>query len=157
VRSAVARAVLFAIAWWAFAGGGLLFGLATVVLATAASLALLPPSGRRVRPGGIARFAWFFARESLVGGIDVALRAFSRRPGERTRDAYMTHVTRLAPGVERSFLVGTVGLLPGTVAVDVDEARIRIHVLDRDLAQPERIEALDRRIAAITRPSEAFE
>jgi multicomponent Na+:H+ antiporter subunit E len=150
VRAALTRAIVFAVAWWALTGGeGWLFGAATVVVTTAASLALLPPFGRHLRPAGVARFAWFFARESLRGGIDVGLRALAARPGTRTRGTFLTHRTSLAAGVPRSLFVGTIGLLPGTVAVEADGADVRIHVLDRELVRPELVAALERRVANV--------
>jgi multicomponent Na+:H+ antiporter subunit E len=149
VRTALRRAALLAVAWWALTGGeGLLFGAATVMAATAASLALLPPSGRRLRPVGLVRFASFFAHESLRGGVDVAIRALGPRPERRTRGTYLAHRSSLGPGLPRALLVGTLGLLPGTVAVEARGEEVRIHVLDRELAEPRLVEALEQRISA---------
>jgi multicomponent Na+:H+ antiporter subunit E len=150
MRSAIARAVLFGVAWWALTDGqGWLFGAAVVAAAVAMSLWLMPPSGRRLRAAGAMRFAWFFARESLLGGVDVALRALAARPEARTRGTFLRHRTSLAAGVPRSLFVGTIGLLPGTVAVEADDADVRVHVLDRELVRPELVAALERRVANV--------
>jgi len=37
---------------------------------------------------------------------------------------------RLPPGLPRVFMANTVSLLPGTLSVELDDAHLRVHVLD---------------------------
>ena len=81
VARAVGRFLLFLALWWIMAGGDpayRYYGLASAALATALSLRLIPPGRRRGggRPWEIPALAVWFVWSGLVGGIDVARRAF---------------------------------------------------------------------------------
>lgn len=70
---------------------GLPVGIAAAIAATWTSLHLLPPGGSRSSPKAVARLALRFLYQSVVAGIDVALRALDPRlplrPGFRSRCA----------------------------------------------------------------------
>ena len=108
-------------------------GVLAVGLATWASLALLPPSGTRLRPLGLLRFAVYFLRQSFLGGLDVARRAVAPRlplaPG------YLDYPTGLRPGPGRAAFGALTSLVPGTLPVETDRpAGLIYHALD--LRQP---------------------
>lgn len=150
MRSAALRAGAFALLWWVLAGGSAyqpLLAALSVAAATGASLALVPPGAWRWSAAGALRFLPFFLRESLLGGIDVARRAFSRRPP--LRPGLVEFRTALPPGPPRVFLMSAMSLLPGTLATGVREATIRVHVLDLELPNEARLRALEARVAAL--------
>jgi len=110
----------------------LVVGALTVVVATWASLRLLPPDAGRVKLAALAarlpRFLW----QSVRAGIDVARRAFDPRlpldPG------FLTYRTGFPRGLARNTFATITSLLPGTVPADDDGSGILYHCLDT--AQP---------------------
>lgn len=151
MRAILIRGAVLGTAWWAVARAdpeSIWLGIAAVAIATAASIRLLPPADMRLRPFGAIRLAGFFVRESLVGGIDVARRAFSRRPAERTRECFTRFETELPEGPARAFFTGMIGLLPGSVAADLRDGELLVHMLDRELADENRLRALERHVAS---------
>jgi multicomponent Na+:H+ antiporter subunit E len=142
--------------WWALTGGRLgapVLAALIVASAAATSLALVPPLGR-VRPAGLARFAVFFVRESVLGGVDVARRAFAParanvEPGFVERDL------RLPEGAPRLLFTGCISLLPGTLSAQVDADAVRVHVLDPAMPWERTLDSLEERVAdlfALTGP-----
>lgn len=126
------RIVLFASVWVVLAGAdpadwpGMLLA---VVAATATSLALLPPTTVRVRPLALLRLAARFARQSLLGGIDVGWRALHpRRP---MRPGLRVHASRLPPGTARNVLRAFASAVPGVLPCGETEAgALIVHCLD---------------------------
>jgi multicomponent Na+:H+ antiporter subunit E len=112
--------------------------------AVAASLLLVPP-GSGVTMGGLLRFVPYFVVHSLRGGFDVARRALHPRlpidPG------YHDHPLRLPDGAARTFFAALVGLLPGTLGVEIREGRLRVHVLDRKMPTAGTLRELEERVA----------
>jgi multicomponent Na+:H+ antiporter subunit E len=149
-RAAVLRAALFVAAWLVLTEGSLYGpGLAalTVVAATAASLALVPPGTWRLRPLALLRFAPFFVWESVRGGVDVAVRAL--RPALPIRPGYLRFPTRLRTGPARGFFATCLSLLPGTVSIEMDGDSVHIHVLDTRQPVPETLRRLEEHVAAL--------
>lgn len=128
---AVRFAVYFAV-WLVLTGWSALdavIGIPAAALAAWASLVLLPPSGRRLKPfrlaGVVLRFLW----QSVAAGVDVAWRVFQPKmplhPG----------VIRLAPqlpgGLGRLCFCGLASLQPGSLPCGVDEdGFLLVHCLD---------------------------
>ncbi|MGQ9424600.1 Na+/H+ antiporter subunit E [Gilvimarinus sp. F26214L] len=110
------------------AGGGWIFGAASVLLASALATALgLQPM--RMRLGRLPLFVGFFLASSVSGAIDVARRALSPAlPIEPSWERY-----QFASGDPRICLLlsAVVGLLPGTLAAKVEAGEMHLHVLDR--------------------------
>lgn len=102
-------------------------GTLVVLAATAVTLRMEPPGRWRVRAWGTARFVPYFLRHSLRGGLDVALRAFHPRLPLRPR--LDTYRLRLPQGAARSFFVGVVSLLPGTLSTRVAGDELLVHVI----------------------------
>jgi multicomponent Na+:H+ antiporter subunit E len=135
VRAAAFRSVLFFGFWLAISGwkaADLPVGLAATAAATWASLALMPPTGARVRPAALAALAWHFLRGSVLAGFDVARRALGRdldlNPG------FVTAPLRLPPGNARNAFCALASLAPGSLPVGIDGDTLILHALD--VAQP---------------------
>ncbi len=146
--SVLVRLAVFGTFWWALTEGdryNLWFGALCVVAATLTSIVMLPSTELRVT--GIVRFIPFFVRQSVIGGIDVARRAFSPRlpldPG------FVEVPLRLPEGTARVLLANTVGLLPGTFVVELRPASLALHVLDRSMPIEQTVRETEDRIADI--------
>lgn len=146
----VLRSLLAAFCWLVISEGRVdswWVGLFAVLLAVAFSFRLQPPSGYRLSLPGVLAFWWFFTRQSLVAGFDVAKRILAPQmpidPGEVTLDLH------LPEGAPRWLLAMTLSLLPGTLSVRLTGERLVLHCLD----QGEPIEAdvlnAERRVAAV--------
>jgi multicomponent Na+:H+ antiporter subunit E len=125
------RTLLFAGLWLVIAGAdpaAWLIGVPAVAAATWASLRLEPDSGLRLSPAGALRFSRIFLWESLRGGLDVARRTLGRRLDIRT--GFVTHRNRLPAGRSRLLFVNCVSLLPGTLAADLRDDFLLVHLLD---------------------------
>lgn len=149
-RAILTRGLLFALLWWVLAEGragswGL--GAVAVVAATAASLRLLPPGAQRVSGPALLRFLGFFLWSSLRSGTQVAVLAL--RPRLDLRPIVLERRLALPPGVPRLLMLNTLTLLPGTIGVSLDEARLRIHVLDARLPVAAELRALEAHIARL--------
>ena len=131
MRAGIERFVLFAVLWIVLTGlypGGLYFALPAVAAATWASLLTLPPRDRRGSVLAALRLAIGFLWQSVLGGIDVARRAFDPRmplaPGWRLVR------TRLPEGGARVALASEISLLPGTLAAGSRGDDLLVHCLD---------------------------
>lgn len=144
------RALLFALLWWVLAEGrhddwGL--GALAVVVATWASLHFLPPSQRSYALGGLLGFTGFFLWNSLRGGAQVAWLAL--RPHPDLRPTLLEFELALPGGAPRVLMLNTLGLMPGTLGVRLDGARLKLHVLDERLPTAAEARALEAHIARL--------
>ena len=148
--SALVHAAFFAALWWALTGGGAsswLVGVPVVAAATAASHHLWPRETGWWSPGATLRFAAFFLRESVRGGVDVARRAFA--PSLPLDPAMVEVRCRLPQGPAEVFLVDVLSLLPGTLSVDLRGSVLTLHVLDRATPAEAELRVLEDLIAAM--------
>lgn len=132
LASAALRFVTLAVLWLSLTGGDLgtlWLGVLGVAAATLASLVLLPPVELSWSLAGLAAFVVFFLRQSLVAGVDVALRAF--RPDPNLDPALFEYELRLPREAEaaRVLLANTISLLPGTLSAGLEGRRLLIHTL----------------------------
>lgn len=146
----VLRFLLAAFCWWLLSEGRVDswgIGLLAVLLAVAFSFSLQPPSQYRLSLPGILAFWWFFTRQSLVAGMDVAKRILSPEmpiePGEVTLDLH------LPEGAPRWLLAMTLSLLPGTLSVRLTGNRLTLHCLDIGEAVEVEVLNAERRVAAV--------
>ena len=131
-RPVVLRTLGFFVLWMILAGGNpadLAVGALAALAATWASLRLLAPGTRRVRPAAVSRLALHFLRQSVVAGADVAWRALD--PQLPLRPGFVLYPVALSPGPERNMFTTLMSLLPGTVPTGSDEkGGLLIHCLD---------------------------
>lgn len=136
---------LLTLAWWAITEGeatGLIWGvpLGLLLAIWVQRQAVLSQLQWRFLPGLVI----FYLMEAFQGGVDVAIRAFEMRP--RT-DAYlMDYELQLSAPWARDVWIGLIGLMPGTLAVGVAGNRIRVHVLDREMAVFHALQRLERHL-----------
>jgi multicomponent Na+:H+ antiporter subunit E len=151
-RGLFVRAALLAALWWLISQGqwdAWLIGLPAVVLATAASLGLSGTTGPRISLRGLLDFLRLFLQESVTGGVDVARRTLA--PTLRVQPGFMEYRTRLQDPLARIVLVNSISLLPGTLAADLQEDRIELHLLDVSEDPEPQLQRLERAIAAAFR------
>ena len=133
IPSLLWRGLLALALWWVLAEGNLHlgFGLAFALLAALTSLVVLPASPAAERLAhllGWLRFIPFFLLQSLLGGVDVARRAF--HPRMPLYPAVVSYPLSLSEGWPRVFFLNIVSLLPGTLAVNLEGDTVHIHLLD---------------------------
>lgn len=148
--AALRRVSLFAFLWWVLAEGrweawGL--GAVAVAAATWASLHLQPPSRRHFSLIGFLGFAGFFLWNSLRGGAQVAWMALRLRPD--LRPALLELELALPAGAPRVLMLSTLGLMPGTLGVSLDNDRLKLHVLDERLPVAAQARVLEAHIARL--------
>jgi multicomponent Na+:H+ antiporter subunit E len=144
------RVAGFAVLWWVLAEGrmdGWALGAVAVALATWTSWLVLPPASGRISPAGVLRFLAFFVWQSLRGGVQVAGMALCGRAA--LRPALLEMPVTLPPGGARVLLVNALGLMPGTLGVDLAEETLRLHVLDERLPVVAETRALEAVIARL--------
>lgn len=149
-RTCAFRAAGFALLWWLLAEGRLdawWLGASAVAVATWASLRLAPSGARGVRALPLLRFLGFFVWNSLRGGAQVACMALRPRPD--LAPALLELEVALPPGTPRVLMLNTLGLMPGTLGVKLDAARLRLHVLDARLPVAAEARALEAQIARL--------
>jgi multicomponent Na+:H+ antiporter subunit E len=106
-------------------------GLIAATLATRASLRLLPPAPGRLRLGPLARLVGRFLGQSIVGGLDVARRAFD--PRLPLNPGYLHYPSRLPDGTQRAVYGALTSLIPGTLPVGSGpDGALVYHCLDLD-------------------------
>lgn len=142
------RGALYALLWWVLTDGAAAswwIGAPAVVLALLASLFLLPP----VSFAGYQalRFVPFFLVRSLLGGVDVARRAF--QPRTAIAPDLVAYPLGLPAGFPRVFFLNMVSLLPGTLGAELEDDVLHVHVLDRRSAFEAELAALENRVAGI--------
>lgn len=130
LRSLVLRALVLTGGWWALSEGdasGYGFGAPMVTLALVVSLRLPRVRSPRWSPLGVVRLTFAFISRSLVGGVDVARLALS--PRGMPAPALIGYALRLPAGAGRNLFMGTLSLMPGTLAASLEGDRLEIHVL----------------------------
>ena len=135
----VIRLTGFAGLWWLLVNGradAWLVGLPAVALATLASVRLNGRALRRFSPVGLAGFLVLFARESFAGGLDVARRTLGKQL--RIQPGFLRYRLHLRDPAARVLMVNCISLLPGTLAADLEDDVVELHLLDtRDNPAPQ--------------------
>lgn len=148
-RSFLARASGLFVFWVILAGtkpADLAAGLLAALVAAAASLIVLPPTGQHRRPMAVARLAARFLYQSVIAGIDIALRAL--HPALPLKPGLVTHDPRLPEGRLRAAYCTMLSLLPGTLPLGTDgQGRLVVHVLDTTQPHAEQLKEEERRFA----------
>jgi multicomponent Na+:H+ antiporter subunit E len=142
LQSILLRGASFTALWWVLAEGradGWALGAIAVVLATWTSWVVLPPGPGSISPLGLFRFMTFFVWNSLRGGVQVA--AIALRP------ALLELPITLPPGGPRILLSNALGLMPGTLGVELAGETLHLHVIDERLPVVAEARALEAAIA----------
>ena len=129
--SAGSRGACFLVIWLVLAGADIRdfpAAAAAVVSATWTSLRLLAPRTSRVSLRAIAGLALRFLCQSVIAGVDVALRALHPRLPLRT--GFVSYPISLPPGVARNVFATLTSLLPGTVPAGTERGQLLYHCLD---------------------------
>jgi len=149
------RGATFVLLWWILTEGTLedpVFILGAVALALWASYRLCPLGEWRWRPWPLLCFLPYFLWNSLLGGIDVASRAF--RPSMPLEPEIIEFPLRVSE--KPALLVAWIAsLLPGTASVSLDNGILWIHVLDTRLPVREKLRELERRLEPLCREPES--
>ena len=134
LASGLRRTALFAFLWWTLTAAdshSWIIGVPVVLAATAASLALSPPSRWRISLAGLAGFIPYFTWRSMAGSVDVAWRVLHPRlPISPSFEEYPLRLP--AEGPARVFFADIVSLLPGTLSAELRADSMTIHVLNGD-------------------------
>lgn len=142
----VSRAGLFLLLWWILTDGdssSWWIGIPAVLLATMVSIAMVPAISFVWFE--LLRFIPFFLLHSLLGGIDVARRAF--QPNMPIAPDLIEYSMRLPAGLPQVLMANTVGLLPGTLSTEIERNVLTVHVLDKGTEFLAELEALEQIVA----------
>lgn len=144
------RRVAFFSLFWVLLGGGSagswIVGAPMVIAATFISLRLW--HGPSLSLAGLLRFLPWFARQSMAGAVDVAVRAL--RPAMPLAPGTVRHHLRLpADGASRIALANVVSMLPGTLSADLEGDALVVHALDARQDLHRMITDLEPRIASV--------
>lgn len=138
--------VVFGAIWVVLTNGDTsswMFGIPFTAFAALVSSAMSPITRLPIRPLALIRFLAYFLRNSVVGGVDVALRAL--QPSMPLTPGIVVCSLRLPTPTTRALLAYTVSLLPGTLSSGLEDEVIALHVLDTEqpvLVEIRRIENL---------------
>ena len=148
LRNIVVRALGFFGFWIMLAGTSLpdaVAGFVATAVATLVSLHLFPPTTTRINPAALLRLSLGFLRQSIIAGVDVALRAL--HPTLNLHPGFVRYRCHMS-GRSLDAFCTMVSLLPGTLPVETTEdGMIVVHCLDTRLPIPEQ---LAREEAALT-------
>ena len=142
--SIILRAVFFVLLW-AILSGGLWreTGIIVVIIfaGTLVSLVLCPPGCWQISLRKLPVFLFTFLKDSFLGGVDVAFRAFSPSMPLESIMVEFSHDM----GEKEQLLFGwVVSLLPGTVCLSLGTKTLQIHSLDKSIE--ERLRILEKEI-----------
>jgi len=141
---------LLAVLWWLITQGrtdAWLVGLPVVVLAGLASVALGNDRRLGFSPAAIPAFLILFLRDSIHGGFDVALRTLG--PKLRVAPGFQRYRLRLDHPAARVLLINCIGLLPGTLAADLDGDHVELHLLDTGVDPTPKLRQLEQAVARL--------
>lgn len=143
---ALVLAIVLALLWGVLAGNaGWGFGAVAVVLGTLAGVQVALPKPPRWSPLRLGRFLIYFLKESLQGGVDIALRAL--HPRLPLQPVWIDYRLRLPGETARILFVMTISLLPGTLSADWEGDTVTVHALTPEAGAG--LEDLEERIAAL--------
>lgn len=148
--SAILRTAGFLAIWLALAGPAMpdvAAGVVASIIATVASLYLIPPGSLGFSLWAAATYTAHFLWQSTVAGFDVAFRALT--PDMRLRPGFVTYKPDCPEGLSRSAFCAVTSLMPGTLPTGRDaDGYLVIHCLD--VGQPV-VEQLSQEEALIMR------
>lgn len=136
-------------ALWALLTGAAPEGLAPGVLAVAAttgfSLWLLRPPSHWLLPPGVVLLVPLVSWELLLGGLDMARRALS--PSLPLDPGLIRYRLRTGQEPVPVALAFFITFVPGTIAADMEEGALELHVIDRMAPHQEILARMERALA----------
>ena len=142
--------LLLAFLWSVMTDGSLaswLVGLPVLMAAVWASTRLNKPAGIKLSPVGLLKFIPFFLWESWWGGIDVALRTLA--PQVRVQPEFIRYRMTLRKLPARIFFLNCLSLLPGTLAADLQDDLLEVHILNQASNPQAELQKLEHAIARL--------
>lgn len=121
---------------------------ALVLAAAAGLLVSMHLPGRDtapLRPLGMLRFIPWFLLQSLLGGVDVALRAV--RGPRALSPGVVTYEMRIRSPVVRVIMANTISLMPGTLTARLEGPHLHVHALDTREEVTARLAEVEARVA----------
>lgn len=146
------RSIFFSLVWAALGSWEsdyLMYGVVSVVAATALSISLVPPEDTRIREwprrawGALLLAGWFMGK-AVSGGVDVAGRALRATPD--IDPTVVRAPLRLPPGHAREMSLLLMNLMPGSMVQRVIGDEVELHTLSAVLEPARQWEALQRRV-----------
>lgn len=136
--------------WWLIVQGradAWLVGLPAVALASLASIRMGSQPLSRLSLIGLFAFLGLFLRESVRGGIDVARRTLG--PALLIEPDFHKYHLRISHPAARVLLINCIGLLPGTLAADIDGDHAELHLLDTGVNPDPQLQQLEQAVARL--------
>ena len=131
-RVALARGSAFFLLWIVLMpsphAADIAFGALATVMATWASIRLLPPQAGRIRFIALLAMLPYFLWQSVVAAFDIARRALS--PRMEVNPGFVDCPMKLPPGLARNTLATITSLMPGSVPADEVAGALVYHALD---------------------------
>ena len=150
VSRLTARTVLLAGLWWLIVQGrpdAWLVGIPAVALAVLVSDQLNSHALPRLSLAGLFAFIALFLRESVRGGIDVARRTLG--PALLIEPGFHRYRLHICHPAARVLLINCIGLLPGTLAADLDGDHVELHLLDTGVNPDLQLQKLEQAVARL--------
>jgi multicomponent Na+:H+ antiporter subunit E len=150
ISSIAARIAILAGLWWLIVQGqpdAWLVGAPAVALAALASVRFGGDALPRLSLAGLFAFITLFLRESVRGGIDVARRTLG--PGLRIEPGFHRYRLHISDPAARVLLINSIGLLPGTLAADLDSDHAELHLLDTGMNPDRQLLQLEQAVARL--------
>ena len=145
-----AKAAILSGLWWLIVQGRMdawLIGLPAAALAALASVRLGGHAMRHFSLTGLLVFIAMFLRESIRGGVDVAVRTLE--PRLRIQPGFRKYQLHISDPAARVLLINCIGLLPGTLAAELDGDLAELHLLDTRDNPDAQLLQLERAIARL--------
>lgn len=136
--------------WWCLTSGDTsswLVGIPVILLAALLQSRLMPQQKYRYSFRGVLRYLPYFAKHALIGGLDVACRAFA--PHLPVDPGFVNYQLRLPQGPWRVFFVNSISLLPGTLSCQLGEDRVEVHVLSQSSSTLDELKTLEEKVAEV--------
>lgn len=134
--------------WWILTDGAASswwIGMPAVLLTLVLCFALIPPTV--LVWSELSRFLLFFFLHSLLGGVDVARRVLQRNIS--IAPELYEYPMKLPLGFPQVMMANSVGLLPGTLSVALENNVLTVHVLDKHTDFMAELKAVESNIARI--------
>lgn len=149
-KAIIVQTLILALIWYLLAGYAAWswwVGVPAIVCSLIVSHYLPAIPSFRLKLSRLFLFIGFFLQQSIIGGIDVALRAMHPRcpidPG------FIHYPLSIDNEFARVFFTNSISLLPGTLSVCLEDRSILVHVLDLKSSNQKNLYTLEKQVAAL--------